>query len=111
MFRFFSRIAVNFSFNDFSLIAYKVKVDALNWNSTYSETRGFGRFLCRYHLIISNENKTKNIEKSSWYLLVYKLGPLNLEPTTQLRISFGITDNVSREQLTQSIQKAFQDKN
>ena len=26
MFRFFSRIAVNFSFNDFSLIAYKVKV-------------------------------------------------------------------------------------
>ena len=123
MFRFFSRIAVNFSFNDFSLIAYKVKVpywkqefnlslvDALNQNSTYSETRGFGRFLCRYHLIISNENKTKNIEKSSWYLLVYKLGPLNLEPTTQLLISFGITDNVSREQLTQSIQKAFQDKN
>ena len=26
VFRFFSRIAVNFSFKDFSLIAYKVKV-------------------------------------------------------------------------------------
>lgn len=38
-------------------------------------------------------------------------GLQTLEPTTQLRISFGITDNVSREQLTQSIQKAFQDKN